>query len=278
MKLYICSHLRPEYVIRDNRLVQICVGREADACSDEFITDNTSININYKNAQYSELTALYWIWKNDDSKIKGLFHYSRFLDFRCANFTQHKTNIFSHINGTNELSLSNSYDLNIVNSYDLILPKPINLSYKRFMNNREDFLSNNNHDPEVYHIAEHVIKNSYSEYLNYFYEMSSSNYFYSCNILIAKGEIFNDYCKWLFDVLGAIESHYGTPKKNRQLGYIGERLLQVYFMHKIRTHNIRYTCMDLIKIDSNFKVKKTLNKSSMRKLIKNRLRALLGHK
>ena len=55
--------------------------------------DNEGINISGKNVNYSELTALYWLWKNrllpeetyingknDNAEYYGLFHYRRVLD------------------------------------------------------------------------------------------------------------------------------------------------------------------------------------------------------
>ena len=43
-------------------------------------SDNTGDNISERNPYYSELTGLYWLYKNDsDCDITGLCHYRRYF-------------------------------------------------------------------------------------------------------------------------------------------------------------------------------------------------------
>lgn len=42
-----------------------------------FKRDNQGDNMAAKNANYCELTAQYWGWKNDAADVKGLVHYRR---------------------------------------------------------------------------------------------------------------------------------------------------------------------------------------------------------
>lgn len=71
-----------------------------------YTRDNTLDNISEKNPYYSELTLLYWIWKNKNDSITGLNHYHRYF--------------------YKNLEIINNKDINhIMNSKDIIIPKKL---------------------------------------------------------------------------------------------------------------------------------------------------------
>ena len=43
------------------------------------VGDNTGDHISEKNCYYSELTGMYWVWKNSHAKVVGTCHYRRYL-------------------------------------------------------------------------------------------------------------------------------------------------------------------------------------------------------
>ena len=86
MKIYVVAHKKTE-----NPLPPDYVYMQVNAADNEvFCKLNDALgadNISLKNPYYCELTAAYWIWKNDMlNDIVGLAHYRRFLT----------TNRFSH--------------------------------------------------------------------------------------------------------------------------------------------------------------------------------------
>ena len=57
----------------------ICVGPNKDSFPKNIQRDDTGDNIANRNNQYSELTALYWAWKNLNADYIGIVHYRRYM-------------------------------------------------------------------------------------------------------------------------------------------------------------------------------------------------------
>ena len=70
--------------------VHIWAGKNSRIADTKLLGDDTGDNISIKNKYYSELTGIYWIWKNEKSDIVGTSHYRRF-------FTDSKVSLFQKI-------------------------------------------------------------------------------------------------------------------------------------------------------------------------------------
>ena len=62
---------------QDDMYLPIHVGAEGKTLDLGYQKDNVGENISKKNANYCELTGLYWVWKNLDADFIGLAHYRR---------------------------------------------------------------------------------------------------------------------------------------------------------------------------------------------------------
>ncbi len=58
------------------------LGKDGQPLDIGYVKDNTGQNISDKNSEFSELTGLYWAWKNVDAANLGLAHYRRHFSFR----------------------------------------------------------------------------------------------------------------------------------------------------------------------------------------------------
>ena len=177
-----------------------------------YLGDDTGENISDKNPYYSELTGLYWIWKNYTcADYLGLCHYRRFF-----------------FNEREELMTESDY-LNIFSRYDVIVSKPQSGEYDyRTVYGRS-------HDIRNLDMTGEVIKELYPDYYTTFQEVISDNHCYVGNLFAAPKELFFSYCEWLFDIFFTLEqridvSSYDDYHK-RVFGFLSEQLLIVWIKH-----------------------------------------------
>lgn len=181
------------------------------------VTDSTGINISHKNPNYCELTALYWIWKNklpfmDTSSYVGIFHYRRLLN----------------------ISENDLFGLE-KNNIDVILPYPT-IHEKGIYNHHTRYVKEAD-----WEVMRQALEEKQPQYAAAFQEIFEREYFYNYNILIARRNVIEDFCRWLFSVLERTEE-LSTPKGwergDRYTAYMGESLTTLYFMYHKKDLNI----------------------------------------
>lgn len=178
--------------------------------------DNTKDNISLKNKNYCELTGIYWIWKNVKCDITGLVHYRRYF------FEKSSKHSLKDI-------VSEERIKNILTEYDVIVPKKVRLIYKDVKTQFCKF-----HNEKDYLITREVIEKLYPDYLNAFDKVSKRKWLYPYNMIISKKAWFDEYSKWLFNVLFEVEkrvdiSNYSDHQK-RLFGFLSERLFNVWLL------------------------------------------------
>ena len=77
IKILVATH-KQYWMPEDSVYMPIHVGREGKS-DIGYTGDHTGDNISLKNANYCELTGLYWAWKNLDADYIGLVHYRRYF-------------------------------------------------------------------------------------------------------------------------------------------------------------------------------------------------------
>ena len=77
-KIAVCYHRESDTYLQNNVLMPVFVGR-IPQIGPQIQSDNVGNHISEKNYLYCELTGTYWLWKNVQADVKGLFHYRRVL-------------------------------------------------------------------------------------------------------------------------------------------------------------------------------------------------------
>lgn len=212
IEIYIAIHKKAR-VLQKNGYIPIQVGAEGKE-NLGYLRDNTGDNISCKNPNYCELTALYWIWKNSNADIVGLVHYRRY--FFNGFFTKNM-----------EKAISEEKISNYLSKYDIILPKP----YYTGKNTVEQQYGID-HNIGDYEKLRDIIKENTPDYLEAFDIVSKRRYFYNFNMFVMNKILFDEYAKWVFDVLFELEkyvdiSEYSDYNK-RIYGFLSERLFNVW--------------------------------------------------
>ena len=213
MKIYVVAHKKT-----DNPLPPDYVYMQVNAANNEvFCNVNDALgedNISLKNPYYCELTAAYWIWKNDKTtETVGLAHYRRFLT----------TNRFSH---SIKYYLKAGRVEKLLKNYDFISTK----LYKTNCAVKEH-ISGNVHEKDVLLLRE-VIKEKYPEYLTCFDKVFNGNESYLLNMFICKKPLWDKYYSWLFSVFDELEKYVDmtgyTVQQQRLYGFLSEILFTVF--------------------------------------------------
>lgn len=174
-----------------------------------YLGDDTGDHISDKNCYYSELTGLYWVWKNvKDVEIVGSCHYRRYLinDLGKVWTSQEMTHILKH--------------------YDLITTKNLQLNYSYY-----DGFS---HNHKQYYLDEtaKVIEELYPEDYPVYEKLVHEKHTYFGNMLIARKEVYDEYMEWLFSILQTLEKWIVIEEDDsyhrRIFGFISEFLLLVW--------------------------------------------------
>ena len=194
-------------------------------------------NISAKNDIYCELTGYYHIWKHvKDVDIVGFCHYRRF--FAHKRFSYHP----------NKNILSSSDIQSLLKDHDIILATPSSKRGARHgcfrtQGEIEEFFP--------YRIMMPVIKELYPDYAEEFNQEFFINEMSFCNMLICRKELFDNYCRFLFDILFKVEEN--LKMKNiggvapREMGFFSEWLLNVW----VRKNRLKIAYSSVLFIEEN---------------------------
>lgn len=182
------------------------------------LRDDSGENISAKNRNYCELTASYYAWKNSGASYKGICHYRRLFDIEDEKMQAL---------------------LRCEKNWDVILPYP-SIHYPNISMQHTRYVKESDWDAML-----RALRELEPDYLEA-YETSIAQQercFFNFNMLIAKAEVFDEYCRFLFGVLERTEelvTPKGWERADRFAGYLGENLTTIYFLRNRGRWKIAY--------------------------------------
>lgn len=199
----------------DDMYVPVQVGR---ACSAPlgFQGDHTGDNISSQNAYFSELTGVYWLWKNyHAADAVGICHYRRYLIAQDGHL-YHKDDI-----------------KRLLSQYDMIVTKKLELRMSYY----DGFALT--HDEKDLVETQRVVAEKYPDYAPLFHEMVHKKETYFANMMVCSKKLYDEYCTFLFDILFEVQKRIDTAGydnyRKRVFGFLSEFLLTVWIA-KNRLH------------------------------------------
>lgn len=213
MKIIIATH-KKYWMPDDDIYLPLHVGRDGKQDLG-YVGDNTGDNISAKNANYCELTGLYWAWKNLDEDYIGLAHYRRHFTTKNAK-------------GTDRERVLNGRQLKILlHENDILLPKPrnyyIETNYSQYVHA---------HHAIDLDTTREILVEKYPDYVAAYDASMKRTIGHRFNMFIMKKNKFDEYCTWLFDILFELENRLDISEYNdndkRVFGFVSERLLDVW--------------------------------------------------
>lgn len=183
-----------------------------------FQRDDEGDNISEKNNTYSELTGLYWAWKNLDADCIGLVHYRR--HFRGKG------------KGKDPMTrvLTERETLALLEQGKAILPKKRNYVISTLY----DHYCHTLH-PEPLALTGEILREKYPQYYPAFEDLKKRRSAHMFNMMILPRDVLDRYCSFLFPVLSELmeradPAELEDPFHARFPGRVSELLLDVFFL------------------------------------------------
>ncbi len=256
--------------VENELYVPVIVGSAFRKLNAKMTGDDSGISISEKNNFFSELTGIYWVWKNTTQDVTGCCHYRRyFYEDDVEPFDLRVKRAFYYLLGLHKKRYGLIYTSNlrrftqkilgekkiseILDVYDAILPQKRKLKYTVEEHYRR---YHNSGDMEI--IAQ-ILRKKYPAYIPAFKKMLKTKSLYANNMFILPSSRFDSFMKWWFSVLFEFENTVDLNSyqgyQQRVIGFIAERLLTAWFIHEnlkvkelpvIYFKNIKFTSETII--------------------------------
>ena len=240
IKMFISCHKDDVHIPHGNGLLYpVQVGAAlAGSYFPTMLHDDDGDSISSKNPSYCELTGQYWVWKNVRADYYGFLHYRRYLNFSGTELPiVHEPFVFGEVvqpanRGAclREIGFNEKTMRQVIGRYDFIAPVPVTSPENETV--YEQYVGSVGHHKEDIDAVRDIVADGFPEFTQAFDRYMGSRKIVCCNMFVANHAIFQEYCAWLFSILGEFERTRDTSGydevERRVVGYLAERLCGVY--------------------------------------------------
>jgi len=210
------------------------------------LKDDTGNEISAKNPYYSELTGIYWVWKNTDQEITGICHYRRYFTqlkepwYLWLKYAiQHPFKVRWAPNPLIYTSNVSKYALSILTAreaeallgtHQIILPSARIFRYSLGTHYAKY------HDKRDLDLIAGILAERYPDYLPTWSRVLQGNRLYANNMFVLRKGLYEEFMAWWFDLLFAFEQASELSRyegyQQRIIGFVAERLLTLWVTHQ----------------------------------------------
>lgn len=239
IKIYTCHH-KPSSFLSAATIHPLHVGKANSLNDIGCPGDDTGDNISFKNPFYCELTAHYWVWKNEHlADYVGFMHYRRHLNFSPKQ--DYPEDVWGVVNSPvidaaykAKFGLSDEVISESIRGYDLVVPRKWSVTSAGSKNNFEHYEKGEFLHISDYQAAIEVVTELYPDYASAIKTFNTAAGGYYTNMFVMKKNMFTAYSEWLFSILSVLEhrismNNYNAQEK-RVIGHIAERLFNIYLI------------------------------------------------
>lgn len=190
--------------------------------------DDAKISIKAKNASFSELTAIYSIWKNRRyGKYVGFCHYRRYFNFLAEADTPRVVTL-----RTPDQLAKAQPSIEAIDRCRSIIEKGgivVSAAEALMPNIAEHYMRH--HHSTHYLQAINILAKRHPHLRPFAFAQFSMDHGYTNNMFICNANAFEKLCDWWFDLLFLLEENLDTksdPYQNRFPAFLSERLLDIY--------------------------------------------------
>lgn len=222
---------------------------QQDWLQENLIGDDTGENISELNRYFSEISVLYWMWKNSghlgENDFIGLNHYRRLFAWSNLEEIAGPRSYIHHLSDNALSKFCHRRDLeDMLVSHDVLAPmpyhirEPLHMAYKR------------GHDFSDFQFMLDVVARDYPQYRIFAEEYMNESDCFFANIAVMRKKIFQEYCGFMFGVLDKLLANIRErkilEKKPRMFGYIAEALTGIFLYAKWKGTDLRFRFLPVL--------------------------------